>query len=143
MSFLSIFKTIGVDIEKVVGEGAVVVSGVVTVAEPFVAELNPGAGAILDLVGKATAAAEALITGVQSGQAKQQTAIQIIEAQLPNVQAIISAFGTSFQIPQPQLVTLINASVAQANALEAVISAVKAGTPVPAAAAPAAGTTGI
>ena len=133
MSFVSVFKAIGRGIEKVVGVGATVVTAGINVAEPFVAELNPAAGAILDLVGKATASVESIVTGVQQGIAKKQAATDIITAELPNVQAIISEFGSGFQIPTAELSTLIDASVAEKNALAAFVAAVKPtkATPTP------------
>lgn len=125
MSFKSILAGIGREIEKVVGVGAEVVSVATTTVEPFVSMLNPAAGAILGVVGKATAAVEATITGIQQGVVKKQTATQIITAELPNVQALISAFGSGFQIPQAELSTLVDASVAVNNAIAAFVAAVK------------------
>jgi hypothetical protein len=125
MSFISVLKSIGRGIETVVGVSATVVTTVTGVAEPFVAEFSPPAAALLMLVNKATGAAEMLITGVQQGVAKKQTALQIIEAELPNVQAIVAQFGSGFVIPQAELSALIDASVAEKNALAAFVAAVK------------------
>lgn len=125
MSFISVFKSIGRGIEKVVGVGAAVVTTAITVAEPFVAELNPAAGAVLDLVGKATATVESIITGAAQGIQKKQTATEIITAELPNVQAILAEFGVGFVIPTAELSALIDASVAEKNALAAFVAAVK------------------
>lgn len=125
MSFLSIFSTIGRGIEKVVGVGASVVATASAAAEPFVAALNPAAGAILDRVTKISATVESLITGAQQGIAKKQTATEIITAELPNVQELIASFGSGFTIPTLELSTLIDATVAEKNALAAFIAAVK------------------
>ncbi len=125
MSFISILAGIGRGIvnagEKALGIAATVVS----VTQPFVAILGPEAAAIDGVVVKAITGAEMLITTAQAGVARKATATQIVEAELPNVQALIASYGSGFMIPQAELSALIDASVAAKNALAAFVAAAK------------------
>lgn len=129
-SFLSIIKSIGKGIEKVVGVGAEVASTVINVADPIVTTLNPVAGALLGKIGTVVAGVETLITTAQAGAAKKQTAEQILIAELPNLQAIISEFGSGATIDQTAVGNAIDAVTNAYNAINALVLSIKAGTPV-------------
>lgn len=129
MSFLSIIKSIGKGIEKVVGVGAAVASTVITEVDPIVTTLNPVAGALLGKIGTVVAGVETLITTAQAGAAKKQTAAQILESELPELQSIITAFGSKATFDQTAVSNAIDAVTGAYNAIAALEASIKAGTP--------------
>jgi hypothetical protein len=128
-SFLSIIKSIGKGIEKVIGVGAGVASTVIADVDPIVTTLNPVAGALLGKIGTVVAGVETIITTAQAGAAKKQTAAQILDAELPELQAIITAFGSKATFDQTAVSNAIDAVTAAYNAIAALEASIKAGTP--------------
>jgi hypothetical protein len=125
MSFLSVLAGIGRRVVSVAEKGLGVVSTVAAITQPFVAILGPEASAIDGVIVNAIGGAEMLISTAQAGAVKKQTATQIVYAELPNVQALVTAFGSGFVIPQAELSALIDASVSAKNALAVFLAAVK------------------
>lgn len=119
MSFLSIMKTIGSDALKVLGVAT-------TVAEPIVGiALGPAASAIMTKINSAVVGAEAIIAGVSQGVAKQQSVASIVSTSLPTLDAVIAEFGAGATFDPTALNNAINASVANYNAIQALIASVK------------------
>lgn len=125
MSFISVIKAIGKDALKVLGIGLTAANTIETAAEPIVLALDPAAGAILGKVQQVTASLEQMITTEQQGALKGQTAVQILQEEIPQLQAVITATGSGYQLPQAQAQALVNASVALYNALATVIAGFK------------------
>ena len=132
MSFLSVIKAIGKDALKVLGIGLTAATAVEAVVDPIVVTLDPAAGAILTLVQKVTASLEQMVQTAQQGALKSQTAVQILQAEIPQLQAVIAATGSGYQLPQAQAQALVNDSVALYNTLAAVLATFKPpATPAP------------
>ena len=126
MSFISIIKGIGKGIEKVAGVAGSVAEPVIQLATPFVTILNPAAGTILDKIGTLIAGMETMVTSAQSGALKKQTVAQIAVAEIPQLAEIINQFGPNVKIPQAELSAAIDASVANYNAIAALVTAIEA-----------------
>jgi hypothetical protein len=126
MSFISIIKGIGKGIEKVAGVAGSVAEPVIQLATPFVTILNPAAGAILGKIGTLIAGMETMVTSAQSGALKKQTVAQIAVAEIPQLAEIINQFGPNVKIPQAELSAAIDASVANYNAIAALVTAIEA-----------------
>ena len=126
MSFISIIKGIGKGIEKVAGVAGSVAEPVIQLATPFVTILNPAAGAILGKIGTLVAGMETMVTSAQSGALKKQTVAQIAVAEIPQLAEIINQFGPNVKIPQAELSAAIDASVANYNAIAALVTAIEA-----------------
>ena len=126
MSFISIIKGIGKGIEKVAGVAGSVAEPVIQLATPFVTILNPAAGAILGKIGTLVAGMETMVTSAQSGALKKQTVAQIAVAEIPQLAEIINQFGPNVKIPQAELSAAIDASVANYNAIAALVAAIEA-----------------
>jgi hypothetical protein len=126
MSFISIIKGIGKDIEKVAGVAGSVTEPVIQLATPFVTILNPAAGAILGKISTLIAGMETMVTSAQSGALKKQTVAQIAVAEIPQLAEIINQFGPNVKIPQAELSAAIDASVANYNAIAALVTAIEA-----------------
>ncbi len=135
MSFISVIKAIGKDALKVLGVGLTAASAVETASDPIVLALDPAAGAILGLAQKVTASLEQMVTTAQQGSVKQQSAVQILQAEIPQLQAVITAAGSGYQLPTAQATALVDGSVALYNTLATIIAGFKApATPAPPAA---------
>ena len=126
MSFISIIKGIGKGIEKVAGVAGSVAEPVIQLATPFVTILNPAAGAILGKIGTLIAGMETMVTSAQSGALKKQTVAQIAVAEIPQLAEIINQFGPNVKIPEAELSAAIDASVANYNAIAALVTAIEA-----------------
>jgi hypothetical protein len=126
MSFISIIKGIGKGIEKVAGVAGSVAEPVIQLATPFVTILNPAASAILGKIGTLVAGMETMVTSAQSGALKKQTVAQIAVAEIPQLAEIINQFGPNVKIPQAELSAAIDASVANYNAIAALVTAIEA-----------------
>ena len=126
MSFISIIKGISKGIEKVAGVAGSVAEPVIQLATPFVTILNPAAGAILGKIGSLVAGMETMVTTAQSGALKKQTVTQIAVAEIPQLAEIINQFGPNVKIPQAELSAVIDASVANYNAIAALVTAIEA-----------------
>ena len=126
MSFISIIKGIGKGIEKVAGVAGSVAEPVIQLATPFVTILYPAAGAILGKIGTLIAGMETMVTSAQSGALKKQTVAQIAVAEIPQLAEIINQFGPNVKIPQAELSAAIDASVANYNAIAALVAAIEA-----------------
>lgn len=126
MSFISIIKGIGKGIEKVAGVAGSVAEPVIQLATPFVTILNPAAGAILGKIGTLIAGMETMVTSAQSGALKKQTVAQIAVAEIPQLAEVINQFGPNVKIPQAELSAAIDASVANYNAIAALVTAIEA-----------------
>jgi hypothetical protein len=126
MSFISIIKGIGKGIEKVAGVAGSVAEPVIQLATPFVTILNPAAGAILGKIGSLVAGMETMVTTAQSGALKKQTVVQIAVAEIPQLAEVINQFGPNVKIPEAELSTAIDASVAGYNAIAALVAAIEA-----------------
>lgn len=126
MSFISIIKGIGKGIEKVAGLAGTVVEPIVQLATPFVTILNPAAGAILAKISSLVAGMETMVTSAQAGAFKKQTVAQIAVAEIPQLAEVISQFGPNVKIPQAELSTAIDASVAGYNSIAALVAAIEA-----------------
>ena len=126
MSFISIIKGIGKGIEKVAGVAGTVAEPVIQLATPFVTILNPAAGAILGKIGTLIAGMETMVTSAQSGALKKQTVAQIAVAEIPQLAEVINQFGPNVKIPQAELSAAIDASVANYNAIAALVAAIEA-----------------
>ena len=126
MSFISIIKGIGKGIEKVAGVAGSVAEPVIQLATPFVTILNPAAGAILGKIGTLIAGMETMVTSAQSGALKKQTVAQIAVAEIPQLAEVINQFGPNVKIPQAELSAAIDASVANYNAIAALVAAIEA-----------------
>ena len=126
MSFISIIKGIGKGIEKVAGVAGNVAEPIIQLATPFVTILNPAAGAILGKIGTLIAGMETMVTSAQSGALKKQTVAQIAVAEIPQLAEIINQFGPNVKIPQAELSAAIDASVANYNAIAALVTAIEA-----------------
>ena len=126
MSFITIIKGIGKGIEKVAGVAGSVAEPVIQLATPFVTILNPAAGAILGKIGTLIAGMETMVTSAQSGALKKQTVAQIAVAEIPQLAEIINQFGPNVKIPQAELSAAIDASVANYNAIAALVTAIEA-----------------
>ena len=126
MSFISIIKGIGKGIEKVAGVAGSVAEPVIQLATPFVTILNPAAGAILGKIGTLIAGMETMVTSAQSGALKKQTVAQIAVVEIPQLAEIINQFGPNVKIPQAELSAAIDASVANYNAIAALVTAIEA-----------------
>ena len=126
MSFISIIKGIGKGIEKVAGVAGSVAEPVIQLATPFVTILNPAAGAILGKIGTLVAGMETMVTSAQSGALKKQTVAQIAVAEIPQLAEIINQFGPNVKIPQAELSAAIDVSVANYNAIAALVTAIEA-----------------
>ena len=130
MSFISIIKGIGKGIEKVAGVAGSVAEPVIQLATPFVTILNPAAGAILGKIGTLIAGMETMVTSAQSGALKKQTVAQIAVAEIPQLAEVINQFGPNVKIPRAELSAAIDASVANYNAIAALVTAIEAQTKV-------------
>ena len=126
MSFISIIKGISKGIEKVAGVAGSVAEPVIQLATPFVTILNPAAGAILGKIGTLVAGMETMVTSAQSGALKKQTVAQIAVAEIPQLAEIINQFGPNVKIPEAELSAAIDASVANYNAIAALVTAIEA-----------------
>ena len=86
----------------------------------------PCAGAILGKIGTLVAGMETMVTSAQSGALKKQTVAQIAVAEIPQLAEIINQFGPNVKIPQAELSAAIDASVANYNAIAALVTAIEA-----------------
>jgi hypothetical protein len=119
------------------------VLGAVVIAEPEVQAILPVFGPLAAAVGNtvfgAVNSVETLITGVQQGQAKQQSALAILQAQIPNLQAVVNVIGKDAKLSPTALNAIspiVDAGVTFANALlnfQSAITPDVATPPVPAA----------
>ena len=116
------FKSILLKIESVVGK----VLGGVVAAEPTVETILPVFGPLAaglgNLVFGVVNSVETLITGTEQGQAKKDSALAILQAQAPNLEALVSLIGKDVKLSPAQLNALgpiIDSGVAFANALAA------------------------
>ena len=106
MSFLSVFKTIGKDL-----------LAADMFAAPIVSMFNPVAGSAMNLIGQLVTKAEATYTGEKQGTTKRQVVIDEFTAIWPLVQELLKTEGFSLSFDTGQIGTLIDATVAQMNAL--------------------------
>src|SRR5579872_473422 len=107
MSFLSIFKTVGLDILKVAGVGL----NVAQIAAPMVGfVMSPAASAILGKINAAVTGAELLIQGAQAGVAKNQSAVQIAISEIPTLEAVIQELGPGVQLDTGAVNDAVNAA---------------------------------
>jgi hypothetical protein len=131
MSFSSIFKKIEMVALKVIG----VADSVVTVATPLLGPvLGPSAAAILVLIQKGVNGAESLITGVDQGLAKKQTAGTIVTAELTQLSEIVAEFGANLKLSpaaEQAIGVATDGAVAVANAIQTILAELKAVQTVP------------
>ena len=116
------FKSILLKVESVVGK----VLGVVVTAEPEVESVLPIFGPLAATAGNlifgVVNSVETLITGVDQGLAKKESAVAILQAQLPNLAAVVELIGKDAKLSPAQLNAIgpiVDAGVAFANALAA------------------------
>jgi hypothetical protein len=137
------FKSVLLKVESVVGNvlgGIQAVAPEVNALLPIVDTIpvfGPLAAEIIPIAFGATNAMETLITGVQQGQAKQQSAIAILQAQTPNLESVIAIIGKNVGLSPAALnmiPAIVNGAVAISNAVaefEAQLQAQVAATPKP------------
>ena len=136
MSFLTFLSKLGHGAEKVASVAATV-SSVVAPETALIGLISPAASAILNKVQSVTTGVESMVTTAQAGAAKKTAATTILAQELPQLQSVVSQFGTNVNVDSPELSTLIDAAVSQANFLNAFIKSLHTQT-APAPAAPAA-----
>lgn len=116
MSFISILKTIALDLEH----GIFIAANVGQAASPIITAIDPAAGIILALVCNSIVQVEQLVNVPGKGPAKKQIVTEIINATYPTT-------------PNPaQLSTMIDALVATFNALSAIQTPPPSSPPPPA-----------
>jgi hypothetical protein len=123
MSFISVLKTIGTDALKVLGVTTSVASSVAGIA------LSPAAAAILGKINSAVVGAEALIQGAQQGAAKKESVTQILLSEIPTLEQVIQQFGSGTTFDPTALSNAIDASVANYNAIAALVASAKKAVP--------------
>ena len=133
MSFVSIIKAIGKDALKVLGVGLTVETAVEAAVEPVLIVLDPAAAAILAKVQVVVGSLEQMVTTAQQGTAKAESAVQILQQEIPALQAVITATGSGYQLPTAQAQALVNDAVQLYNTLNTVIQGFKPPPPAPAA----------
>lgn len=121
MNFISIMKGIG----KGLAVAADVAGVSVGAAAPIVSVFNPAAGAILQKIGTLVTGVETMVTSSKQGAFKKQTVSQIALAELPLLNEVIRQFGPNVKIPAAELSAAIDASVANYNAIAALIAVVE------------------
>lgn len=136
MSFVSIIKAIGKDALKVLGVGLTVETAVEAAVEPVLIVLDPAAAAILAKVQVVVGSLEQMVTTAQQGTAKAESAVQILQQEIPALQAVITATGSGYQLPTAQAQALVNDAVQLYNTLNTVIQGFKPPAPAPAAKKP-------
>lgn len=122
---MSFWKTLGrifTGAEKVVEVAAPVLATI----DPLVGLINPAAKAIMDKITHVTVSTESMIQTAQAGALKKQTVTQILEAELPQLQDVITQLGSGLTIPTAELSAAIDASVAAENAIAKLVEALKA-----------------
>ena len=133
MSFVSIIKAIGKDALKVLCVGLTVETAVEAAVEPVLIVLDPAAAAILAKVQVVVGSLEQMVTTAQQGTAKAESAVQILQQEIPALQAVITATGSGYQLPTAQAQALVNDAVQLYNTLNTVIQGFKPPPPAPAA----------
>lgn len=126
MSFISIINGICKSIVRVVDAVDKGVEPSLQLAVPLVTILNPAAGAILGKIGVLISGAEAMVTVADQGALKKQTVAQIAAVEIPQLDQVIAQFGSNVKVPQAELSAAIDASVANYNAIAALVAAIEA-----------------
>ena len=118
---------------KVLGVGLTVETAVEAAVEPVLIVLDPAAAAILAKVQVVVGSLEQMVTTAQQGTAKAESAVQILQQEIPALQAVITATGSGYQLPTAQAQALVNDAVQLYNTLNTVIQGFKPPPPAPAA----------